>query len=260
MKKVSLTILAALALIGTIGCNNINPVGAGLEAPNLPPTASMTIPEFGGANGLGKSAQPETHFASTLAYLTVSYWTAAVQLALIEPAILFKICHSTKPSPLHDNSGWVWNASNNSGFSAELTGRVENDQVQWTMSVSGGNLSNFVWFTGISVITGRQGSWTFYDTVSGGTPSIRFTYEITDAQNTVKAMVIDERSADKGSYLQWTERGNDMSFEAFGAEKNEKFLIAWDKITEAGSISNMVSAERYCWDTKQNGHVDIACQ
>jgi hypothetical protein len=261
MKKVSLIILAAVALIGTIGCNNINPVGdAGQDAPSLPPAASMTIPEFGSADGLGKSALPETHFASTLAYLAVSYWTTTVQLALLQPAMLFKICHSTQPSPLPDNSGWVWKVSDNNGFSAELTGRVENDQVQWTMSVSGENLSNFVWFTGASVITGRQGSWTFYDTVGGGTPSIRFTYELTDAQNTVNVMVIDENSAGKGSYLQWTERGNDMSFEAYGAEKNEKFLIAWNKISEAGSISNLITGEKYCWDTKQNGHVDIACQ
>jgi hypothetical protein len=261
MKKVSLIILAAVALIGTIGCNNINPVGdAGQDAPSLPPAASMTIPEFGSADGLGKSALPETHFASTLAYLAVSYWTTTVQLALLQPAMLFKICHSTQPSPLPDNSGWVWKVSDNNGFSAELTGRVENGQVQWTMSVSGENLSNFVWFTGASVITGRQGSWTFYDTVGGGTPSIRFTYEFTDAHNTVNVMVINESNAGKGSYLQWTERGNDMSFEAYGAEKNEKFLIAWNKISEAGSISNLITGEKYCWDTKQNGHVDIACQ
>jgi hypothetical protein len=53
---------------------------------------------------------------------------------------------------------------------------------------------------------------------------------MTDAQNTVKVTVIDEHNVGKGSYLQWTERGNDMS------------------------------GEKYYWDTKQNGHVDIACQ
>jgi len=220
----------------------------------------MTIPEFGSANGLGKSAAPETHFAATLAYLTVSYWTVTVQLALLQPAMLFKICHSTQPTPLPDNSGWVCRVSDNKGFSAELTGRVENDQVQWTMSVSGGTLSNFVWFTGTSVITGREGSWTFYDTASGGTPSIRFDYYMTDARNTVTVTVIDERNAGNSSYLEWAERGNDMSFEAFDAGKNEKFLISWDKFTETGSISNLTSNEKYCWDTKQNGHVDIACQ
>jgi hypothetical protein len=72
--------------------------------------------------------------------------------------------------------------------------------------------------------------------------------------------VIDERNAGKGSYLEWTERGNDMSFEAFDAAKNDKLLIAWDKVSEAGYISNLVSGEKYCWDTKQNGHVDVACQ
>jgi hypothetical protein len=41
MKKVSLIILAAVALIGTIGCNNINPVGdAGQDAPSLPNSAA----------------------------------------------------------------------------------------------------------------------------------------------------------------------------------------------------------------------------
>jgi hypothetical protein len=260
MKKVSCIVLAAFMLLGTIGCTSFNPVGAEKEAPNLPPESSMSIPSFAGTEGLAKEAIPETKIAFGLAFLTVTYWTVTVKLALLQPYALFAICHSTQPTPLPDNSGWVWNVSDNKGFSAELTGRVANDQVQWTMSVSGGTLSNFVWFTGTSVITGRQGSWTFYDTASGGTPSIRFDYTITDQQNTVKVTVIDERNAGKGSYLEWTERGNDMSFEAFDAAKNDKLLIAWDKVSEAGSISNLVSGEKYCWDTKQNGHIDITCQ
>jgi hypothetical protein len=183
-----------------------------------------------------------------------------VQLALVEPVILFKMCHSTRPSPLPDNSGWVWSVSNNNGFSAELTGRVENDQVQWSMSVSGGTLSDFVWFTGTSTITGREGSWTFYDTANGGTPSIAFSYQVTDVKNSVRVTVVDQRSAGIGSYLEWVEQGTAMSFEAFGSEKNEKFIIAWDKVTEAGSIENLVTTEKYCWDTKENNHQDIACE
>ena len=260
MKKATGIFLIAVALLGTIGCNNFNPVGAGQDAPNLPPETSMTIPEFGGDAGLGKSAQSETYFAFPLAYLAVSYWTTTVQLALLQPALLFTLCHSTRPSPLPDNSGWIWNVRDNNGFSAELIGRLENDQVRWTMTVSGGNISNFVWFTGVSVITGRQGTWTFNDTINGGTPLVQFTYEITDAKNIVKMTMIDQTRPDANSYLQWSEQGSAMTFKAYGAEKNEKYLISWDKITEAGSIENLVNQDKYCWDTKQNNHADITCQ
>jgi hypothetical protein len=260
MKKVSLLTAVSVALFWTVGCNNINPIGASQDAPNLPPETSMTIPQFGSDAGLGKSDASGTQFAFSLACLSVTYWTTSVKLALLQPALLFKICHSTNSSPLPDNSGWVWRVQDNQGFSAELIGRVENDQVNWTMSVSGGNLTNFVWFTGTSVITGRQGTWVFNDTAHGGTPSIRFAYDMARTRDVVTVSVIQEGNPTKGSYLEWIESGNEMSFEAYGAEKNEKFLISWDKVTEAGYISNLVSGDKYCWDTKQNSHRDIACQ
>ena len=109
-----------------------------------------------------------------IAYTAVSYWTLSIQLALLEPAALFAICHSMEPAPLDDNNGYKWEVQNGE-FSAVLIGKVQDDSVRWSMTVSGGDLSDFTWFTGTSTITGNAGSWTFYDTaaVAGAYPARR---------------------------------------------------------------------------------------
>jgi hypothetical protein len=86
-----------------------------------------------------QSATADTSTSFIIAYLAVSFWTLTVQAALFEPVALFKICHSTQPKALDDNSGWKWTVANN-GFSATLVGRVESDSVRWSMTVSGGTL------------------------------------------------------------------------------------------------------------------------
>jgi hypothetical protein len=263
MKKFVKLTLGMAVLASTIGCTNKNPIGPASSSLTLPATASMTIPSFGGQQGLGKTAATSTHFAFTMAYTAVSYWTGNVELALMQPRALFEICQTAQPTPLPDNSGWVWTVSDTKGFSATLTGRVENDIAQWSMSVTGGNLTNFVWFTGVSTITGRSGTWTFYDTttVNGVNPAvIQFAYTLSDAQKTVKVSVVNTTSPDYGSFLQWSGAGADKSFEAYDAKTAGHVLISWNETTEAGSIANVVTGQHYCWDTRANGHGDIACQ
>jgi hypothetical protein len=262
MKKlISITLTVLMVLLSNCSLDKTTgPVEAG-DPPELPPASSMTIPSFNGQDGLAKQHKAESNFAVLFSSVAVGYWTLTVQLALVQPVVLFALAHSTQPEPLPDNSGWVWTIGNLK-YQARLVGKVEQDSVRWSMIVTGGNLVDYKWFDGTATITGKSGYWTFYDTaaVNGEYPGFyRFEYEIGDPIEQVKASVVKQDDPDYGCFLKWAADGDDRSFEAYDAKKPETVLISWDAVTEAGSVENLTTGEKYCWDTKENGQVDIPC-
>jgi hypothetical protein len=217
----------------------------------------MSIPSLG-QQGSAKSAAIQSQNAVTVAYTAVSFWTGSVKLALLEPAALFALCHNTQPKPLADNSGWQWTISD-ANFSATLVGKVIADSARWTMSVSGGNLSNFVWYTGTSTITGNAGYWIFHDTTAGYPASILLAYDVTTLAGACKVQVIKAGDPNFGSYLGWAAIGDVRTFTGYDATNLQTITIVWNNVTEAGTIINQTTGEHYCWDTKANNHQDISC-
>lgn len=266
MKKIITLSTAIAVVLMSVGCGKDVVVGPSqYSKPTLPSEASMTIPNpsfLNNSSNLAKKAQTNSAIAVGVAYWAVVYWTSTVRAALVVPTALFVLAHSAQPTQLPDKSGWQW-VIGNSAYNATLVGRVAEDSVRWSMTVSGGNLSNFKWYEGTSTITGSSGYWTFYDTASVNgaySADLRFSYNITGINNgQVKVEVINPIDTSFGSYLQWTSNGTAKSFTANDAKKQEVVLIQWDEVTEAGFIQNVTKNEKYCWDTKQNNHADITC-
>ncbi|MBD3419160.1 MAG: hypothetical protein GF398_03480 [Chitinivibrionales bacterium] len=263
MRNIIISLAALFAILLTLGCSSfsVGPAQTVGKKPELPSVASMEIPPLGESDALAKAAAAKTNIAYLTATTAVSYWTLTIELALLEPVALFALAHTVDPEPLPDNSGSVWTIGDN-GFQAQLTGKVAADSVRWSMSVTGGDLVNFVWFEGTSTITGNAGYWVFHDTTlaSGIYPElIKFTYETSDAREEVKVEVVKQNDIEYGSYLQWTALGAEMFFESFDATQPETVLISWNEAVESGYIENVTSGEKYCWDTKSNGHKDIPC-
>jgi hypothetical protein len=258
MKRfVSVFVMVALAGM-LIGCGK-STVGPAVKAITLPSTASMEIPDLD-AGGNAKVSKSESRIAVTYAYAAVAFWTSAVRGALVTPVALFKLTHTATPTPLDDNSGWKWTVGN-ATYSATLIGRIENDSVKWSMTVNGPNLTNFTWYTGTSTITGESGSWSFYDTTAGNPEAVRFAYQIGSANSSIRVDFVKPSQPGTGSYLAWAVAGSQKSFEIFGAENNENFLISWNALTGEGSVDveNVTTSAQWCWDTKANNYQDIPC-
>ena len=261
MRVPSLLGATALVCAVSIGCSNtsVGPSQAGVPA--LPPQSSMSIPSIA-PTGLGKVSAVNSTIAVTLAYQAVRYWTVNVRESLRDPAALFALCHNNAAAvALGDNSGYTWEVGN-TVFHAALIGRVESDSARWSMTVSGGGLSNFTWYRGTSTITGNAGYWDFYDTslVNGVHPAvIRMSYNASGDDGTFKVAVVNSADSSFGSYLSWTSSGTSKSFSAFNAPKSEQISIRWNDLTEAGTLENVATGEKACWDSETNGHADIPC-
>jgi hypothetical protein len=261
MKKLLAVVVTGAMMLMAVGCtkSSLGPAEAG--APTIPSAATMQIPQLGQDAGALSKATVNDTIAYSLAKIAVVYWTLTVEGALAAPVALFKIARLMKPTKLSDNSGWQWVIPpTKDGFTATLVGRVAQDSVRWSMSVTGGALTNFIWFEGTATITGTNGYWTFHDTTSLHPALVRFTYNISAAYyGDITATVVDPANAHYQSYLKWTSSGTTKYFDGFDSAKNEQYRISWDSVTEAGYVMNVTNGNKACWDTKANNHRDIPC-
>jgi len=275
MSKSLIALLTTAAVLITTGCANwsMNPSSAKDIA--LPTEKSMEMPAFAIASqpsgALQKStgtAEP-TYFAATIAYTAVVFWTTVVQANLYTPVELFKLVHRYgKAEDLPDQSGRQWTVTDaNSGFSAALTGKIAQDSVRWSMSVSGGTLTDFVWYEGTSTITGKSGYWVFHDTAEGYPAVFKISYDVNidgETKGGVVLSVIDQANVNYGNYIKWSWDGTARAFETYDVANDkgvsEKYLISWDAVSEAGSIENLIDNQKYCWAEKSLNHMDIQCR
>jgi hypothetical protein len=230
----------------------------------------MTVPEFmSNPDALAKTVAADTSKANArLAYTVVSYWSAVTGLALVTPVALFVNTLQVSPTPSDDKLTWVWERNHPAlGFISKLTGTIAGDSVRWTMSVTGKNLNDFVWYTGTSTLTAKSGNWIFRDTT--GTAVLKFSYDkVEEAVGSLKIEVIKVADPGYGSSMEWKSAGDAKSFIAIDNNLTDDtkipttYTISWSKLNENGSIvmSNSEGTHSFCWDTKANGHVNMICQ
>ncbi|MDB5102679.1 MAG: hypothetical protein JWP91_368 [Fibrobacteres bacterium] len=229
------------------------------EPPALPSAATMSIPALDGAAAAKVAGTQSTAaFNVVAARLSVDFWTAVVAVNLAVPVSLFLHAHEAHPVPLPDSSGWQW-VVNDGVFSALLTSQeYPGGNVAWKMTITGIGGQPKTWFTGISSGDGRTGDWTFLDP-DAGTARYGFSYDLTGADQSVKASVADKGQAGFGSYLQWKSDGTRLSFERFDAARKDAIRITYDPSTGAGRFQDVDGGVSRCWDTKANGFFDVDC-
>lgn len=261
MRIVSAVLVALLVGILGFGCSN-SAVGPAQQALTLPSESTMMIPSFLGANpGQGKIAA-DIQNPALVSWVAVTYWTVGVNLALAQPRTAFIAVRVLgKAAPI--TNGWTWTLTN-ADTTVVLTGIVDGDSVRWSMVANSPSLQNYTYFTGASTLDAHSGNWIFYDTtkVANQYPAVaKVSYNVTSASiATAKVEIIKQADANYGAHLEWEVNGDARAFEAHDAVKDETVLITWSALTEAGSIENITTGDKGCWDTKVNSHATIACQ
>lgn len=255
-RYLNLTLVAAASLL-VLKCNTAPEDPAMSAPPELPSSASMTIPTMDDMAAAKQSAGA-TKLNIGIAHATTLFWTGVVGVALAAPVALFESATSTEPIVLPDSSGYQW-VLDHGGFDALLTAVDKNGNWDWNMTIlSGHGKSNFTWFTGTSSTDGRKGNWTFYRH-PGKEPLHGFAYDFTNSTEDVKVTVIDKEADNHGSFLHWSIDKHIKSLEGYNAEDEGSFLILYNSVSGAGKMEDKKNGNSYCWDTKFAEHADIPC-
>lgn len=261
---VTVATLGALAL-ATVGC---------AKPPELPPGDSMEFGNFtkGKAGALsneseGAGAPAGEGGAGTAnvdrAAAAVGLVTLGVNLALLTPRLVFWGVLTADPE--HDGKVWTWDKTFAlEGWKAQLRGEVK-QKLELEMRVTAlrgeqvGKIDNFLWYTGSHAA--QSGQWVIYAPEKTG-PVIDIDWAragATDKDLTFTNVTTGEDAS--GDILKYALKGRLASMTIHDA-KNDKgapadFSVVWH--VDNGSGKMTAAGMGYCWDTIQQGQIDITC-
>ncbi len=163
MKQTSkLTIVIILFSVLSISCGDDDK--SNLPDPGDPPvipgeaTFVMDFSDFQQANG-----RLDANLAWLNAAGRVVVWNVLIGFTFAIPVAAFRATVSQTPTYDFDRQLWVWTFSYDlvgKEYSAELTGQLEDDEVNWEMYISvEAGFQDFLWYSGTSKIDGSSGNW-----------------------------------------------------------------------------------------------------
>lgn len=231
--------------------------------PDLPPAESMELPTFFDNSQAQQNAEAATAVNNVnVAALAVGAVTVALAVYTAAPRLMF--LGTLQADPYKDGDEWVWDRTYPLlGVSGQLRGRLDNGLFV-TMIVNGEregiNLDNFVWYEGEHHV--GNGVWTLYAPEENGpVTSIDWEYNAVDDRTLIFTNTAVS-SAGNGDTITYDITGTTASLEVYDVDDGSGvpavFTVTWDTVDGSGMMD--VNGDQYCWDTLENGQVDIPCQ
>lgn len=239
----------ALALM-MIGCSENKPTESE-SPPELPPQSSfiMDFNDFQDNNAVALYPDGPSRALSHLHWgrsaLLVGVWDLVLTVTLAVPVASFVAAFQNAPVRQADGS-WNWTYSFASGgtFTAALNGKIVDNQVLWTMSISrSGDFTDFVWYTGASELGSNEGTWTLNLNPNDPTPFLYIEWQRNPADSTanLKYTNIIPGNAENGSYIYYgttTDTTYDRFYHIYARGNDNLTEIEWNFDTKAGRIQD----------------------
>ena len=240
------SVFALAALLVATGCKDAAaPEG---EAPVIPPQSTFVIPfdDFNDtplAAGPIMPASPAAGTYWTRSAFVVGFWQLAVTVTLAVPVAAFAASFNHTPVWDGDKNAWTWPYDFTVlgiGHSARLEARLTAAGVQWDMYISrDGSFTDFHWYTGVSNLTGTEGTWSLNRDPQNPSAFIDIEWEraLNGATWEIKYTVVEQGAANNGSYIEHGVTGGtpyDAFYDLFGAPGGNLTEIEWNRASKEG--------------------------
>ena len=256
--KKLLVLAMALGVFAT-SCKKENP-----EAPDLPPSSSMSMDNSAFGGGANKT-QGGFYFSASA--LLVGYFNTIIVVNLAVPVASFK--EAFKHEAVYDVNAkeWVWsyNVVLGTTYTAKLHASEDGDNINWKMVVSQqGGFQDFVWYTGVSKKDGTSGTWSLNKSATDKVGYIDIAWSKNEGAGTAetKFTYSEPNQAGTGNYILWKQTADaefNGHYDIYDKGKLELTQIMWNKTDGHGKVigADLVS---HCWDTAANMQADIVCK
>jgi hypothetical protein len=256
-------------LLITFACKKDNTPAA----PDIPPQSTFIMDFSAFGNGTSESIPPSVTKSGQLltnyqtAALTVGYWNTILYLKTAIPTACFKEAFNHKPSYLGSNS-WQWKYSvavGNYNVTSKLQAMLVTDSVLWKnmISVSSDslNVTDFIWFTGISALNGGGGSWTINESPS--LPNALFSITWVKRSNLIGSIqytYVKDGEQATGDYIKFGTKDSSQVVNNVYYVLHKANPVAvdtdieWNSVTKAGRYHDINGW--HCWDSNK---LDINC-
>ena len=265
----TLTLLAFTGWLLTLaGCGSDDVAGTGPEQLEIPPVSTFVM-DFGDFMESTTLAQthagtPEVGLGSakqnwSYAALNVLVWNTVLTVGLAVPAASFIAAFGHEPVFRTDGT-WIWLYNfyaNDLIHLAELHGRVDGDEVLWTMYISReGDFTDFIWYTGVSDLDGTEGTWTLNKDPGDPTPMLDITWhrdpQAGTADITYTNIIPDD--PENGGYISYgitNETPLDAFYDIYKKSADNHTHIEWSRTTKEGRVkdpNHFGDSDWHCWD------------
>ncbi len=259
IKYYSLICLVTLYLVALAGCKKSQDSS---PSPAMPPSTSLDMEGLSNFSSKKKSASTKidsSHFKK--AWKFVHTWDSIAISFVRVPKTIFLEALSGK-NPVYDdvNQEWTWtytkNVVGNGYFQAILTGKVTNDSVYWTMTVSSVNnseLINFKWLEGQTDLKQTGGWWKLYEPFTKNAYLLINWGKESDAVKWIQYTNIFKNGPDKGNSIKYgTTNATDYNayFIISSVSPEATAKIEWNTTTYAGRL--IYGGYSYGWDSNMN--------
>ncbi len=243
-----------------------------LTPPTLPPSTSMVM-DFSDFNSTAIKYITEdstTYNNHNWAAFNVGVWNLIITVGLAVPVASF--CEAFNHECIQEGDNlWSWSYSfvaQNVNHTAKLTAMYvnNNSQIQWDMYITKDNVySQFHWYTGISAISGLEGTWTLNESPSKPTPLLGIDWHrntVTGASDIRYTNVVPNGPENGGYIFYAISPGSvlDATYDIFNKGQNNLINIQWNRNNKNGQIKDakhFLNSDWHCWDAN---FADCSCQ
>ena len=237
--------------------------------PELPPVESlmMSFSDFDAAKGSTKaSGEPHLHF--NYAFTSLVFWSGASAVSMALPVAAYAYALEQGVEYLGDNS-WEWSYSfswSGQDYTATLGAtRINNEEFSLEMLIapSATPEQGVPWFDGVVRYDHTRANWTIYRDGSIAILEVEWTkdYELGDAS--LLYTYAEPEVLETGSSIRYEYAPLELYDASFTLSRSSGTTsIQWNTTTKEGRVQDEAKfgdSEWCCWDTFENGLIDIIC-
>ena len=269
MKKIYRLPLLLLIVGFIAACNNDDDEFDPGIAPEVPPLSSMVMDVENFTEGTTGSVSVEGRVMSklnwTLAAVQVGFWNGVLLLNMAVPVLAFGATVDQTPEFDIERGLWVWTNDYDilgRTHTAELTGQIVGNTVEWNMYVSQeAGFSDVLWYSGVMMLDGSSGNWTLRKDANDPVDYIYIEWEKTGGDvGSIRYELVETGTEELGSYIEYgrLESGDYNVYYTVVLTKDDKSAeIEWNDETGEGRVEYNNSGEYFCWDSNFD---DVDCE
>ncbi len=247
-------------------------------APELPPPGSFVMD----IDGMWKNSPEPVSYSGILprsnflfAASNIYWWNTVLTVQMFIPVAAFLESFNHEAVWDGTTKSWIWSypwSLFNDFYEAELHGKVNNDEIEWSMYISKtDDYTDFLWFTGISKTDNSTGTWTINkdpeDNIKdpgNSLPFLNIQWDINpNGTSDITYTNIMEDSADNGNFIRYGKVDDtdlDAFYDIYKTWEDDLINIKWNTTTHYGRVLSMLHFTNPYWHCWDEFFENIACE
>ncbi len=258
LKPISLVLILLTVVFTSCNKNKV--------APELPPQSAF-VTDFSDFNDNAKNIADTTMTNWGHSAINVGVWNVIISVGLAVPVASYVEAVKNHPAEYQGDNTWLWSYSFNAGtatFTAELYGVLKSETVEWEMYISkSGEYEHFLWYSGVSNLDNKHGTWTLYNKPSDPTELLGIEWNrATDSTGNIKYTNIVPNGPENGGYIFYgNDNNSDLNayYNIYNKGEDNLIQIEWSQTYQNGRVKDVKKFGDDLWHCWDETHYDVDC-